>query len=307
MFDQSVDFKTEVEEMTLAKIAISKIRPFADQPRKDFDEEELLGLARSIEEIGLQQPIIVVPVKGDENYDFELVDGERRYRAFKLLGLEYITAFVLPRMKKDKQFAFSVVSNFCRAGHSPMETAVALRTIVDGFMRNGVDGEPLSKDECVEKAAKICGHGCSWATQNLSLLRLCPEVQNYLVTKRISFQIGIALTGLKEEFQLQFARHIISAELDHRKALAYIRGRRSPEIISGKGRNRRPSDDYVIIFRAVKKIDSELELLLDISMKKIKEAFSSRTPKDFDKMVSDLENVSNQARLFVENLKSTKK
>jgi ParB family chromosome partitioning protein len=305
--NSQVDFQTEVEEMTLASIALSRIRPFADQPRKEFNEEELLGLARSIEEIGLQQPISIIPITGDVNYDFELVDGERRCRACKLIGLGHITAFILPKMNKDKQFALSVVSNFCRVGHTSMETAVALQIIVDGFIKNGIDGEHLSKDECIERAAKICGRGYAWGVQHLSLLRLCPEVQNHLVSKRISFQVGIALTGLKDEFQLRFIRHIISSELDHRQALAYIRGQRSPDVVSHHGRIRKPADDYAIILRGVKKASSELDMLLDISMKKIKEACNSRSTQEVEKIITGLKDLSNQAKLFAENLESAKK
>ena len=305
--NQQVDFQTKVEEMILANMAISRIRPFADQPRKEFDEEELLGLANSIEEIGLQQPVSVKPIYDDPLHDFELIDGERRYRACKLIGLGHILAFILPDMKKDKQFALSVAANFCRVGHTPMETAFALRIIVDGFLKNGVDGEHLGKDECIEKAARIFGRSAGWASQHLSLLRLCPEVQSYLVKKEISFQIGIALTGLKEDCQLKFVRHIISAQLNHRSALAYIRNHRAPEVLSDKGRIRKPSDDYVIFQRTIGKMSEEFDNLLGMSMKKIIEMFKARPTGDFDAMVRDLEDLSSQAKLFAENLKRARR
>jgi ParB/RepB/Spo0J family partition protein len=297
----------DVEEMTLANIAISRIRPFSGQPRQEFDEEELLGLAQSIEEIGLQNPVSVISIVGDIDHDFELIDGERRLRAHQLLGWRHIQSYIRPHMAKDHQFALSVAANFCRVGHTPMETARALKAIVDGFMKNGVDGEELGREECIERAAKICGRSAGWGSQHLSLLRLCPEVQHFLSRKQLSFQIGIALSGIKEDFQIRLAKHIISSELDHRKALSYIRAERSPEIVSVHGRNRKPSDDYAIIISGVKKAIGELDLLLDISMKKIKEAFGSRSTIDLEKAISNLEDLSNQARLFAENLKSARK
>lgn len=297
----------DVAELNLANIAISKIRRFVGQPRQEFDEEELLGLARSIEEIGLQQPISVISITNDPDHEFELVDGERRFRAHQILRWEHIQAYIRSHMPRDKQFALSVAANFCRVGHTPMETARALKMIVDGFMKNGVDGEQLDKEECIERAAKICGRGAGWASQHLSLLYLCPEVQNYLSKKQISFQVGMALSGVKEEAQIRLAKHIINSGMDHRKALSYIRAEKSPEIISIHGRNRKPSDDYAVIIGGVRKAINELDLLLDISMKKMKEAFSSRPAKDFDRIIADLENLSNQARLCAENLKSVRR
>ena len=308
--NQKENFDTDiidVEELTLANIAVSRIRRFTGQPRQDFDEEELLGLARSIEEIGLQQPISIISITGDPDYDFELVDGERRLRAHHMLGLSHIQSYIRSHMPRDKQFALSVAANFCRVGHTPMETARALKMIVTGFMKNGVEGEQLGREECIERAARICGRSAGWASQHLSLLHLCLEVQNYLSKKQLSFQVGMALSGIKEEAQIRLAKHIINTEMDHRKALSYIRAERSPEIVSVHGRNRKPSDDYAIIVGGVRKAVNELDLLLDISMKMMKEAFNSRPEKDFDKIISDLENLSDQARLCAENLKSTKK
>jgi ParB family chromosome partitioning protein len=296
----------EVEELTLANIAISRIRRFIGQPRQEFNEEELLGLADSIKEIGLQQPVSVIFITGDPEHDFEFVDGERRFRAHQILGWSHIKCYIRSHMPRDHQFASSVAANFCRVGHTPMETARALKTIVDGFIKNGVDGEELSREEYIERAAKICGKSAGWASQHLSLLRLCPEVQQFLVKKTLSFQICISLTGVKDEFQLKFAKHILSAELDQRQALSYIRAQKSPEVLSGHGRNRKPSDDYVIILGGVRKATAELDLLLDISMKKMREAFASRPAKDFDKIISDLKNLSDQARLCAENLTSAR-
>ena len=308
--NQKSNFETdivEVEELTLANIAISRIRPFTGQPRQEFDEEELLGLANSIDEIGLQNPVSVISIIGDPEHDFELIDGERRLRAHQLLGLRHIQAYIRPNMPRNKQFALSVAANFCRVGHTPMETARALKIIVDGFIKNGVDGEQLSREECIERAAKICGRSAGWGARHLSLLRLCPEVQHFLSKKQLSFQIGIALSGIKEDSQMRLAKHIINAEMDHRKALSYIRAERSPDIVSVHGRNRKPSDDYAIIVSGIKKAISELDLFMDISIKKVKEAFASRPDKDFDKIVSDLENLSNQAKLCAENLKNARK
>ncbi len=297
----------DVDDLTLAYIAISKIRRFAGQPRQEFDEEELLGLANSIKEIGLQNPISVIPVIGDPAHDFELLDGERRLRAHHLLGLSHIQVYIRSNMPRNQQFALSVAANFCRVGHTPIETARALKIIVDDFVKNGVDGECLSREECLERAANICGRSVAWASQHLSLLHLCLEVQTMVQKKRISFQIGMALSGIKEEFQIKMAKHILASELDQRKALSYIRTERSPEILGSHGRNRKPSDDYVIIMTGVKKANKEFDLLLDTSMKKLKEAFNNRAPEDLETLIFKLRGLSQQASLFADNLESIKK
>jgi len=290
---------------TLARIAISRIRPFADQPRKEFDKEELLGLAMSIKEIGQQTPVSIKCLHNNPDYDFELIDGERRYRACKLIDQKSILAVVIEEdMGKKEQFALSVVSNFCRAGHTSLETALALRIIIDGFIEDGIDGEKKNKDECIEKAARICGRSSAWATQHLSLLRLCLEVQDFLVKREISFQIGIALSGLKDEYQKSYSQHILDYKLNHRSALAYIRNHRSAEVVGEKGRSRKPSDDYAILFRTIEKMNSEIDDILDMSMKKIMELFRMRPAQDFDNMVSSLEDLWNSIKLFSENLKA---
>lgn len=108
-----------IGEMELLEIPIDHIVVYANQPREEFNEEELNGLADSISEVGLQNAITVRRILDRPLY-YELVDGERRFRACQICGLTSISALVKNISSEDEQYVSSVVSNFCRSGHTPL-------------------------------------------------------------------------------------------------------------------------------------------------------------------------------------------
>lgn len=141
----------------------SVLRPFADQPRKKFDTDELAQLARSIKRIGQREPIRVRRLTEKERrdcenrYEWEIVDGERRYRACGMIGKEEMKAIESALEEGDvSQFVSAVVANMCRADHSPMEIAFALERMTKSKEEGG---EGMS----VEDAAEAMGHSKPWA------------------------------------------------------------------------------------------------------------------------------------------------
>jgi len=144
---------------------VDEIRPFPGQPRDWFDPKTMEELAASISSAGQQVPITVTRVKqiGKDGIRFELIDGERRLRATKKLGFRTIKAMVKTVTDIEQQFENSVIVNFNRDGHSPIETARAIKRL----KANG---------QSTEMIAKKLGRSVPWAHQHLNILKLNPTV-----------------------------------------------------------------------------------------------------------------------------------
>src|SRR3989344_9390147 len=127
-----------------------KIRRFSDQPRTYFDARDMSDLAASIEEIGQQTPIVVKAIVGDPKHDYELVDGERRWIACGMVGVETMLAWVKNVTDVEEQFVSSVVGNFGRSGHTALEIAQAIDRI-----RKSSKMQKFSSGEQVARIAKI--------------------------------------------------------------------------------------------------------------------------------------------------------
>jgi len=265
----------------LLNIPIGQIKVYANQPRQEFDEEELNGLADSIEEVGQRTAITVRPIN-DGQFNYELVDGERRLRACQMRGKPTILALVEKIDSEGEQFMRSVVANFCRAAHTPLETAEALQRILEWICQKNPE---IPKREALEKAAKACGRSYSWATQNLGLLNLCPEVRELMKEKKIPRQIGVALTSLKPEHQISFAHYIIKKGLDFKPALNYIRIHTEKVHLAGKGRQRRGNKNYDYFRMFVQRFGRDLEMMSGMFQAKKKELFTHRSASEINELV----------------------
>ncbi len=176
----------------------ARVRPLPDQPRKRFFG--IKELAASIREVGQSTPGIVTLIEGDKNFDAQLIDGERRLRACKLLGCPFRAEVV-----KDPSdaFAASFAANFGKQEHDAIEVSTAL-----GRMRE--------VGRTVESMAALAGKSEGWVIGHLNLLKLHPDVQGMMIpaedegdeTPRITFQIAQLLSRLDEASQLRFARKI---------------------------------------------------------------------------------------------------
>jgi ParB family chromosome partitioning protein len=125
-------------EAGLRELAVQLVRPNPNQPRRDFDEDALVGLSRSIAARGVLQPIVVRPLAGGT---YELVAGERRLRAAKMAGLETIPAIVRETDEGDL-LELALIENMAREDLNPVEEARALATLVDDL---GLSKEELGK------------------------------------------------------------------------------------------------------------------------------------------------------------------
>ncbi len=164
---------------TVSKIAVSKIVPNRFQPRRVFDEEKLQELAQSIKEHGLTQPIVVVYDAGLDKY--EIVVGERRFRATQLAGLTEIDAIVHKHLGDQEMCALALIENIQREDLNPIETALGYRNLMNKFYITQTD------------LASYCGKSKAAISNALRLLELEPEIQDALQAGTISEGHGRAL------------------------------------------------------------------------------------------------------------------
>ena len=188
-------------------IPVSRIAPNADQPRKTFNSETIEELANSIREKGVLQPIIVKK-KGDGN--FEIVCGERRFRAATVCGLTEVPAIIKDIAAEDF-LEWALIENIQREDLNPIEEAEAYQRLVEERM--------ISQEE----VAKRVGKNRVTVTNTLRLLRLPTEVKQYLAEGRLSAGHARALLGLlSPEHQRQMAKRIVEENLSVRQVEAIV-------------------------------------------------------------------------------------
>lgn len=190
------------EESVFQEIDISHIVPNPYQPREHFDEETLASLAASIAEVGVVQPVIVR--KALEGY--EIIAGERRWRAAQRAGLRNVPALVRDADEKGALEA-AVVENVNRQDLNALEEATAYRQLMDDF---GLTQEDV--------AARV-GRSRSAVANTVRLLNLIPAVQRLVVEGRLSAGHGRALLSLEDEAaQEALAGEIVRESLTVREA-----------------------------------------------------------------------------------------
>lgn len=193
----------------LVDIPVSSINPNPHQPRVHFDEESLLELSASIAEMGVLQPVLVRPLQ-DSNY--ELVAGERRWRAAKRAGLTTIPAVVRPTDDVNS-VEQALVENLHRQDLTPLEEAAAYQQLIEDFK--------LTHDQLSDRVGK----SRSSITNSLRLLGLPPTVQRLLADAQLSAGHARALLGTPDRSrQEQLAKEAVSEGWSVRMIEAAVRG-----------------------------------------------------------------------------------
>jgi ParB family chromosome partitioning protein len=214
---------------SLRYLPLRDIRPNPYQPRREFDEEALAGLAASLESAGLLQPIVVRPTDGG----YELIAGERRLRAAEQLGWPEIGAVV--REVDDRTLlTLALVENLQRDALSPIDEALGYQRLVDEFAAS--HGE----------VATLVGRSRPTIANALRLLRLPDDVQDMVHRGALSTGHARALLGLPDPAAVpRLARRAIDEDLSVRELEALARGDRAPERRprAGKARALRPDGE----------------------------------------------------------------
>lgn len=210
MFDNTPPAESTAASSAATMLRISEIEPRSDQPRKTFDHEPLEALADSIAQFGVIQPIVVRENKSAEG-TYEILAGERRWRAAKMAGLSEIPAVILEG-DDLKAAQVSVIENVQREDLNPIEEALAYQTLLDGFH--------LTQEE----VSRQVGKSRSAIANLLRLLDLPDEVLEMVKTGKLSAGHARALLGLKNpEHMITLANKIIEKDLSVRDVEKTIR------------------------------------------------------------------------------------
>lgn len=190
-----------VEKPSEVKLKINQIEPNREQPRKKFDEQALEELADSIRQFGILQPLIV---QEKEKY-YEIIAGERRWRAAKLVGLKEIPV-VIRKMSEQEMVEISLIENIQRENLNPIEEAAAYKRLLEEFH--------LTQEEIAERVAK----SRTAVTNSMRLLKLDERVQQMVVDEMLSTGHARALLAVEDsELQFQTANKIYNERLSVRE------------------------------------------------------------------------------------------
>lgn len=203
-FDSSILLN---EDERIHKLAIERVVPNAEQPRRHFDETALAELATSVKTHGILQPIVVTP-HGEQ---YQIIAGERRWRAAKLAGLKQIPAIVRS-LKELEQLEIAIVENVQRVDLSPLEQAVSVERLHQQFNLS------------YEAIAKKLGKANSTVNNIVRLLQLPQEAQTALNTKSITEGHARAILALKDQplAQATLLRNIVDNGWSVRQAERYV-------------------------------------------------------------------------------------
>lgn len=209
--------KTEKEEKSTATgeilVKINEVEPNREQPRKDFDEDSLMELADSIKQFGILQPLIVQKKK---DY-YEIIAGERRWRAAKLAGIKEVP-IIIKDYSNQEIVEISLIENIQRENLNPIEEAMAYKRLLEEFN--------LKQDEVAERVSK----SRTAVTNSMRLLKLSDRVQQMIVDDMISTGHARALLAIDdEEQQYMLANKIFDEKLSVRETEKLVKALKNPK------------------------------------------------------------------------------
>lgn len=211
-------------------VKMALIEPNREQPRKDFNEEQLGELAESIKRYGILQPLLVQK-KGTF---YEIIAGERRWRAAKIAGLKEIPV-VLREYSKQESMEIALIENVQRADLNPIEEALAYQQLVKEFN--------LTQEEIATRVSK----NRATITNSMRLLKLDEQIQEMLVQNLISSGHARALLSLEDEaLQLKAAKMILDGSLSVRETERLVK-RLGKESEEDEGKKEKGKDEALIL------------------------------------------------------------
>lgn len=191
----------DTADVSVSTLAIGEIEPNQEQPRKEFSPEALSQLAESIKEHGILQPLVVRP---RPNGRYQIVAGERRWRASRIAGLTELPV-IIRELTDEQAFEVALVENLVRADLNPIEEAMGYRTLMETFSMTQ------------ERIAQRVGRSRSAVANALRLLSLPKEVLAMLEKGNLSSGHARALLPLSEKDALEAANRIVSQALSVRQ------------------------------------------------------------------------------------------
>lgn len=235
-----------VEKKTDTVVRITEIEPNKGQPRKNFNEDALEELADSIKQFGLIQPLVVQ--KRDGYY--EIIAGERRWRAAKKAGLKEVPV-IIRNYTDEEMMEIALIENLQREDLNPIEEAQAYKKLINDYK--------LKQDEIAEKVSK----SRVAITNSMRLLKLSEKVQDMIVDEMISSGHGRALLALNDKkMQEELANRIFDEKLSVRETEQIVKALNNPK---EKKKKEEYSDNFVY-----EKIENEFKEIIgtNVSIKR---------------------------------------
>lgn len=223
-------------------VKISMVEPNKEQPRKNFDEDALQELADSIKQFGLIQPILVQ----DRKDHYEIIAGERRWRAAKIAGLKEVPVIIRDYTEQEI-VEISLIENIQREDLNPIEEAQAFKRLLNEFN--------LKQDEVAERVSK----SRAAVTNSIRLLKLCDEVQQMVIEDMISTGHARAILSIEDPAQqYAMAQKIFDEKISVREVEKIIKNLNKP------------------IKEKKKAIDSSLEVIYQDVEEKLKQSLQTK-------------------------------
>jgi len=203
----NTDEDTPKNDGSLQTLSISDLKPGKYQPRSIMQEEALHALSQSILKQGVMQPIIVRPIG---NNQYEIIAGERRWRAAKLANLNEVPV-IIKNIPDESALAMALIENIQREDLNPLEEAIGIKRLIDEFNMTH------------EEAADAVGKSRVTVSNLLRLLTLTKPVQDRLLSGKIDMGHARALIGLEGSQQIMLCEEVIQKNLSVREVEALVK------------------------------------------------------------------------------------
>ena len=255
------------------QLSLNKIHVNPNQPRTNFDSKEIDNLVVSIKELGIIQPITVRKIKEDK---YEIISGERRYRASKLANLESIPCYIKAVENDTDLLKMSLVENVQRVDLDPIEIALTYERLINEYNLD------------IESISRLVGKDRSTISNYVRLLKLDPIIQSGIRDGFLSMGHGRALINIDDKkIQIEIYKKIISSKLSVRQTEKIVRGNKT--ITS----NNSKSDVSKIYLDATNKFEKFFDSQVTLKESNKGKVTLSTSFKSINELYSILKKISN--------------
>ena len=240
------------KDKQIQDIELTKIVPNSYQPRREFSDESIRELATTLDKEGLLQPIVV----REQGEQYEIIAGERRFRAAKQLGWETIPAIV-NNMEEAQVASLALIENLQRENLNPIDEAQAYNNLMK---LNNLTQTALAQN---------IGKSQSYVANKMRLLKLSPKVQSYLASGQISPRHGRCLVGLSQKDQGRVLDEILDNNLNVSDTEKIVKD------VAGYFENKKEQDKAEKTKRAVSRIPKDMQVQINTIKRAVKLAKES--------------------------------
>ena len=270
----NTDFSNDRKKNTDSlRLSLDKIYVNPNQPRTNFDSNQIDNLVVSIKELGIIQPITVRKIKNDK---YEIISGERRYRASKKANLESIPCYIKAVEDETDLLKMSLVENVQRVDLDPIEIALTYDRFINEYSLN------------IDAISRLVGKDRSTISNYIRLLKLDPIIQSGIRDGFLSMGHGRALINIEDKkLQIEIYKQIISSKLSVRQTEKIVRGNKTP------ASNISSSDVSKIYIDATNKFEKLFNSKVTLKENSKGKVSLSTTFKSINELYSFLKKISN--------------